>query len=386
MAAERFCLRWNDFESNLSTSFREIRDDGEFFDLTLSVGDQQVQAHKLVLSACSPFFRSVLKQNPHQHPLLYLKGVTFGDLTAILNFIYHGEVSVAHDALNSFLTVAEELRIKGLSQNRNSNGVSSGGGRSGAAAGRSSNVSGAGSSSGGNISGTPTMLPSVKKSEALSSKGSSRSHPKDPDGLDPPSKKHKAAAAAAAAAAGPSAFPSFAVTPESFSGHKPQPPPEEEVDYEEVLPIKQELDGGPPPQDLSQSHRDFDTKGSLSTVGTVAEIDSYAEEYDYAGYGDGEEYDSSMLGEVEPADQSKGLDTSGVLITCPDDPSKFECSLCGSVFSYRNNATRHIKSAHFSEPIPCIHCGKYYKNERGLKDHIRSNHNHNHPHPHPLPH
>jgi hypothetical protein len=78
-AQERFCLRWNDFESNLSKSFRELREEADFFDLTLSVGDQQIQAHKLVLSACSPFFRSVLKQNPHQHPLLYLKGTVSRD-------------------------------------------------------------------------------------------------------------------------------------------------------------------------------------------------------------------------------------------------------------------------------------------------------------------
>ena len=32
---------------------------------------------QVILSACSPFFRQVLRRNPHQHPLLYLKGVKF---------------------------------------------------------------------------------------------------------------------------------------------------------------------------------------------------------------------------------------------------------------------------------------------------------------------
>ena len=89
-AQERFCLRWNDFESNLSKSFRELREEADFFDLTLSVGDQQIQAHKLVLSACSPFFRSVLKQNPHQHPLLYLKGTVSRDYWQF-NEVHMGE-------------------------------------------------------------------------------------------------------------------------------------------------------------------------------------------------------------------------------------------------------------------------------------------------------
>ena len=115
-ADEKFCLRWNDFESNISLAFREIREEKDFFDCTLSCGSRQIQAHKLILSACSPFFRSILKQNPHQHPLLYLKGVQFTDLQAILNFMYHGEVNVAQEELNSFLAIAEDLQVKGLTQ------------------------------------------------------------------------------------------------------------------------------------------------------------------------------------------------------------------------------------------------------------------------------
>ena len=113
---EKFCLRWNDFEANISSSFRELKDDEDFFDVTLACDSNQIRAHKVILSACSPFFKSVLKKNPHQHPLLYLKGVKYEDITSILNFIYHGEVNVAQEELNSFLSVAEDLQIKGLTQ------------------------------------------------------------------------------------------------------------------------------------------------------------------------------------------------------------------------------------------------------------------------------
>jgi len=117
MGSEKFCLRWNDFENNISQAFKELRDDKDFFDVTLACDDEQIQAHKLILSACSPFFRNILRRNPHQHPLLYLKGVKFTDLQSVLNFMYHGEVNVAQEELNSFLAVAEELRVKGLTQN-----------------------------------------------------------------------------------------------------------------------------------------------------------------------------------------------------------------------------------------------------------------------------
>jgi len=115
---EKFCLRWNDFEQNISSSFRELKEDKDFFDVTLACDDNQLQAHKVILSACSPFFRSVLKKNPHQHPLLYLKGVKYVEIQLVLNFMYHGEVNVAQDELNSFLSVAEDLQVKGLSQNQ----------------------------------------------------------------------------------------------------------------------------------------------------------------------------------------------------------------------------------------------------------------------------
>ena len=94
MGSEKFCLRWNDFETNISSAFRELRDDKDFFDVTLACDDEQIQAHKVILSACSVFFRNILRRNPHQHPLLYMKGVK-----------YHGEVNVAQEELNSFLAV-----------------------------------------------------------------------------------------------------------------------------------------------------------------------------------------------------------------------------------------------------------------------------------------
>jgi len=115
-SSEHFCLRWNDFESNISHAFREIRDEKDFFDVTLACEDEQIQAHKVILSACSPFFRTILRRNRHDHPLLYLKGVKYTEVISILNFMYHGEVNVAQEELNSFLSVAEDLRVKGLTQ------------------------------------------------------------------------------------------------------------------------------------------------------------------------------------------------------------------------------------------------------------------------------
>ena len=118
MSSDKFCLRWNDFSSQLSGSFKEIRDKKDFFDVTLVSDQDQVEAHKVIISACSPFFRDILSRNPHHHPLLYLRGVKHRELQSVLDFIYHGEVNIAQDDLNSFLLVAEELQVKGLTQSQ----------------------------------------------------------------------------------------------------------------------------------------------------------------------------------------------------------------------------------------------------------------------------
>jgi len=116
MTAEKFCVQWNEFEKDISSAFRHIREDKDFFDITIACEDEQIEAHKVILSACSPFFKKVLRRNKHQHPLLYLKGVSSRDMESVLNFMYHGEVNIAQEDLKSFLQVAEDLSVRGLTQ------------------------------------------------------------------------------------------------------------------------------------------------------------------------------------------------------------------------------------------------------------------------------
>ena len=112
---EKLCLKRNDFQENLISSFGELRDDHDFTDVTLACEDSQFEAHKLILSTCSPFFRKILKSaNKHQHPLVYMRGVKARELECVLEFIYHGETSIFQDDLDQFLLTAEELQLKGL--------------------------------------------------------------------------------------------------------------------------------------------------------------------------------------------------------------------------------------------------------------------------------
>ena len=113
---EKFCLKWNDFDSNVSKSFELLRNEGYLHDVTL-VGDdnKQVSAHKLVLSASSEYFKNIFKNNSkHSHPLLCLEGISSKQLSMIMDYVYNGEVQIYQEDLDQFLGVAQRFKIEGL--------------------------------------------------------------------------------------------------------------------------------------------------------------------------------------------------------------------------------------------------------------------------------
>ncbi|XP_046678661.1 broad-complex core protein isoforms 1/2/3/4/5-like isoform X4 [Homalodisca vitripennis] len=113
---QHFCLRWNNYQSSITSAFENLRDDEDFVDVTLACDGKSLKAHRVVLSACSPYFRELLKSTPCKHPVIVLQDVIFEDLHALVEFIYHGEVNVHQKALPSFLKTAEVLRVSGLTQ------------------------------------------------------------------------------------------------------------------------------------------------------------------------------------------------------------------------------------------------------------------------------
>ena len=113
--SEKLCLKWNDFQENINAAFGLLRNDEEFSDVTLACEDgTQVEAHKVILASCSPFFMQILKRNKHPHPLIYMRGVKAETLVAIVDFLYHGEANIDQENLDAFLVLAEELKLKGL--------------------------------------------------------------------------------------------------------------------------------------------------------------------------------------------------------------------------------------------------------------------------------
>ena len=122
--SEKLCLKWNDFQENVFSAFESLRADKDFTDVTLVCADgQQIEAHKVILAASSPFFQNLLRTNKHAHPLVYMRGMKSEDMIAILDFLYYGEASISQENLDSFLAIADELQVKGLMGTNNEGAV-----------------------------------------------------------------------------------------------------------------------------------------------------------------------------------------------------------------------------------------------------------------------
>jgi len=326
MGSEKFCLRWNDFENNISSAFRELRDDKDFFDVTLACDDEQIQAHKVILSACSPFFRNVLRRNPHQHPLLYLKGVKYTDLQSVLNFMYHGEVNVAQEELNSFLAVAEDLRVKGLTQNQSG-------------------------------------------SQSANKKENNSSRPKSPNISKPIPPRQDRDQALAPPKPRPRPLPPV---------HHSAPPPEED-DIQEVMPIKSEPREPPvhnvyhPPEPVQQAPLED------HSLTTYQEEEAGYEDYGMEQYeAVDQQYDVNQP--IQGVDQGKGTarEQLAEYITKIQDEtgSKYSCTLCHMSNNLKSNVMNHVESAHFPDSFAynCDYCEKTFKSLNSKNVHVSRNH------------
>jgi len=316
MSAEKFCLKWNDFETNISSAFRELREDRDFFDVSLVCDEDQISAHKVILGSCSPFFRDVLRRNPHQHPLLYLKNIRFSDLESVLSFMYQGEVSVAQEQLNSFLSVAEELQVKGLTQNRTEN---------------------------------QSRENNIKQQASLANK-QSRQHPHHEEN---PKRINK--------------VPNTPVP----AAYKPNLGEDDEI--QEVAPVKSEP-RDPPVQTVVLAAQDMcqasDTHYSQHSQVLASE--------DHLDHHQGDLYEDDDYQVYPYQEQQQDItDDTDVesLMAKMQDGTGHMCLICNKVSTMKYNLKKHIESIHLQdEPQDCTLCGRKFKNKNTLQNHMSLSH------------
>jgi len=321
-SSEKFCLRWNDFESNISVAFRELREDKDFFDVTLACDDDQIQAHKVILSACSPFFRTVLKRNRHEHPLLYLKGVKYTDLMAVLNFMYHGEVNVAQEELNSFLAIAEDLKVKGLTQNK------------------------------------AEEVPRQQHVRNL------KPHQRELPEREEPTPHLKKSRPVTV----PEPVPRMNPIQSSYQG---------DDDIQEVVPVKTEPAPHPPEPHHLQHIQEDPQHSQLVDPNLDNSMAMYEDNYaDYDNYEEGNDaaYDSTMVAAAN-ADGNKDLDQmiNDSMVKDAGDSGVWRCLMCNVSNRQKARIRNHVET-HFEAHQICPVCNQVCKSRESLRKHLARRH------------
>ena len=116
-SANQGFIKWQDFNATVTRTFREIKEDGDFCDVTIVCeDDQQMEAHRIILAAASSVFKSMFKQTWHPHPVVFLRGMKGKYLTSMMSYIYEGEVTICQGDLEMFLSLAQDFKLKGLEQ------------------------------------------------------------------------------------------------------------------------------------------------------------------------------------------------------------------------------------------------------------------------------
>merc|ERR1719233_2269491 len=112
---DKFCLNWNGYDASISKYFRQLRENQRLSDVTLVTEDgQQIQTHKIILSAGSNFFSDIFMKSNQSNMLVYLKGISSDKLEPVIDFIYNGEVFITQEQMKEFIETGKDLQVKGL--------------------------------------------------------------------------------------------------------------------------------------------------------------------------------------------------------------------------------------------------------------------------------
>ena len=117
MNQEKYNLNWHTYSDHLREMLHDMRKSNDLTDVTLICDDKrQFKAHKIVLSACSSVFKSIISDLPQNSSVIYLKGIQHQEMESILEFMYLGVATFYQERMNEFLNVAKNLEIKEISK------------------------------------------------------------------------------------------------------------------------------------------------------------------------------------------------------------------------------------------------------------------------------
>ena len=118
MNQDKFNLNWNTYTDHLMEMLHNMMSSNELADVTLVSEDKKIfKAHKVVLSACSSVFKSIITDsNLSTSPIIYLRGIQSLEIESILQFFYLGQATFYQERMNEFIDVAHSLDVKDISK------------------------------------------------------------------------------------------------------------------------------------------------------------------------------------------------------------------------------------------------------------------------------
>ncbi|XP_024936421.1 protein abrupt isoform X2 [Cephus cinctus] len=338
---QQFCLRWNNFQANITSQFEALRDDEDFVDVTFACDGRRLQAHKVVLSACSPYFKELFKTNPCKHPIIFMRDVEFEHLQSLLEFMYAGEVNISQAELPTFLRTAESLQIRGLTDSQSQHN---------------------------NEKHSKTNSVHASNGRGLISPTFEDERSKTPPATSPPPLKRLCKRSDSPQ----NSSPVPAVPPCATSTTRSRPLIEPQVQ----LDCYKDLDVVEPKLELPEygSDDDCSTKqevnaipgGFLSLDGGMEVLPTYPPSYSGSGMDGGmpgPSHGNSELNQEQQADLRK-------LHSLDPRP----CPVCNRMYSNLSNLRQHMRLIHNPQSVTCPLCNKPFKTKLYLKRHLVSFH------------
>ncbi|KAF0311679.1 Broad-complex core protein isoform 6 [Amphibalanus amphitrite] len=370
-ASQKFCLKWNNFQNSVTSVFDSLRQDEELVDITLCCEGRKIKAHRMMLSACSPYFRDLFKDNPCQHPLFFLKDTSYVDIAAVIEFVYKGEVNVLQSQLASFLKTAELLQVKGLSGDEEEDQVPR---SQPPPAGRERPPDRSRLASGPppppppvrqrpRESAEPPASPRLKRRRLSGSSGSRPGSPSAVSAAPPPP----------AAAAGPRDPAADVMAGPPDAALPPPPPPVSGADLAEPPPPQHE----PPPQPAA-GRQDYgikvekidiaDDDDDVSLEATLGQVSTFE-----ASQFDGSDHSASsndMAGLLSRVSEQGGGDLLAAGASGDDGASQgpFRCAECGAVYHHVNSYRCHVQM--HRGRTQCHVCRRVFDRPTRLNEHL----------------
>lgn len=315
---EEFLLRWNDYQAAIASMMESLCLTEEMVDCTLTAGRTSFSAHRMVLSTCSPYFRSLFASVPcHQHPVIFVRDVEASILELLVRYMYSGQVSVSEEQLLPLVQAAKSLSIKGLLdvpvQQR-----------------------------------PASPSPHLPLASSLELPPARQPEPKQRNPPRPPL---------------PSPSSSSCPPPPSQAS---QPSPGHSL----PSPQQRKL---PPRSSPSPASKSSEPSGEVDQEEEEA-MDEEVEKEEEGGEG----VDPTVLGDLHHTQLLRRL-TSEVTAfpfpaggeDCPVLPQSYSCEHCGKEFTSKRKHQRHVLNVHFGyNPVQCPFCNKGHRDNYNLKQHV----------------